>query len=163
LTRLTFSLSTSPGETLYAGPRMPTYYVNEAVFTLPERGFVDRTVHRLESPLSGGDPLAVAIRRLPLSEGKTLEELVDEEVATTSAQVKSFAVLERAEVVVADVPAIVLCARWRAGDVAHYQRQAHVAFNGTWIAFAATAPYADRAACDETFDRMVYGLQWRSE
>ncbi|MFT3772850.1 MAG: DcrB-related protein [Minicystis sp.] len=140
---------------------MPTYYVNEAVFALPERGFVDRTVHMLESPLSGDDRLSVAIRRLPLPEGKTLRELVDEEIAATTAKTKSFTILDDAEVSVADVPTIVLRARWRAGDLAQYQRQAHVAFDGTWIALAVAGPSTDRAACDETFDRIVHTLTWR--
>jgi hypothetical protein len=39
--------------------------------------------------------------------------------------------------------------------------QAHVAFDDTWILIAVTGPYADRAACDETFDRIVYSLEWR--
>jgi hypothetical protein len=141
---------------------MPTYYVNEAVFALPERGFVDRTIHRLESPLSGADPLSVAIRRLPLEEGKSLRDHVDEEIAATTAKAKSFTVLEEAEVTVAGAPAVLLRARWRTGDVAHYQAQAHVALDGTWIALAVSAPYADRAACDETFDRIVHSLTWRS-
>ena len=27
---------------------MPTFYVDEAAFVLPEKGFVDRTIHRLD-------------------------------------------------------------------------------------------------------------------
>lgn len=141
---------------------MSSYYVNEAVFTLPERVFVDRTVHVLESPLSGDVPLSVAIRRLPLAEGKTLRELVDEEVAATSAKTKGFTILDDAEVSVADTPAVLLRARCRFRDIAHYQRQAHFAFDGTWIALAVAGPYADRAACDETFDRIVQSLAWRT-
>jgi hypothetical protein len=141
---------------------MPNYYVNEAVLTLPEMGFVDRTVHMLKSPLSGDDPLSVAIRRQPLTEGKTLRQLVDEEMAATTAKTKGFTILDDAEVSVADTPAILLRARCRFRDIAHYQRQAHFAFDGTWIALAVAAPYADRAACDETFDRIVQSLSWRS-
>lgn len=141
---------------------MPNYYINEAVFTLPEKGFVDRTVHMLESPLSGDVPLSVAIRRVPLSEGKTLRQLVDEEVATTTAKTKGFTILDDVEVSVADTPAILLRARCRFQEIAHYQRQAHFAFDGTWIALAVAGPIADRAACDETFDRIVQSLTWRN-
>jgi hypothetical protein len=141
---------------------MPTYYVNEAVFTLPERGFVDRTIHRLESPLSGDDPLGLAVRRLPLADDKSLRELVDGDVAANKAKLDGFTILDEAEVAVADAPAIVLRARWRVGDMMHYLRQAHVAFDRTWILFAVTGPYAERAACDETLDRIVYSLEWRS-
>lgn len=141
---------------------MPNYYVNEAVFTLPERGFVDRTVHMLKSPLSGDVPLSVAIRRLPLTEGKTLRQLVDDEMAATSAKTKGFTVLDDEEVSVADTSAILLRARCRFQDIAHYQRQAHFAFEGTWIALAVAGPHAERAACDETFDRIVHSLTWRT-
>ncbi len=140
---------------------MPTYYVNEAMFVLPERGFVDRTIHRLESPLQGDDPLAIILRRVPLEEGKTLRQVVGEEVAASTAKVTSFAVLAETEATVSGAPAILLRARWRSGDVAHYQVQAHVALDGTWVALAVTAPYADRAACDETFDRVVQTIAWR--
>jgi hypothetical protein len=141
---------------------MPTYYVNEAVFTLPERGFVDRTIHRLETPLKGDDPLTVAIRRVPMEEGQSLRQLVDGEVAATKETAKSFSVIDEAEVPVAGAPGILLRARWRAGDVAHYQLQAHVAFDGTWISLAVSGPSADRAACEETFDRIVHSLEWRN-
>jgi hypothetical protein len=141
---------------------MPTYYVNEAVFSLPEKGFVDRTIHALESPLSGDELLKVTIRRVPLAEGKTLRELVDGEIAASAANAKSFTIVDDAEVAVAQEPAILLRARWRNGDEAHYQRQAHIALDGTWIAIAVTGPHADRAACDETFDRIVHSLTWRN-
>lgn len=141
---------------------MPNYYVNEAVFTLPERGFVDRTVHMLESPLPGDVPLSVAIRRRPLAGGNTLRQLVDEEIAATTAKTKGYTILDDAEVSVADTPAILVRARCRFKDIAHYQRQAHFAFDGTWIALAVAAPYAERAACDETFERIVNSLSWRS-
>jgi hypothetical protein len=141
---------------------MTHYYVNEAMFALPERGFVDRTVNVLESPLSGDVPLSVAIRRVPLSEGKTLRELVDEEIATTTEKTKGFTIVDDAEVSVADTPAILIRARCRYREIAHYQRQAHFAFDGTWLALAVAGPYADRAACDETFDRIVQSLTWRT-
>jgi hypothetical protein len=141
---------------------MPNYYVNEAVFALPEKGFVDRTVHRLESPLPGVDPLGVEIRRLPLEHGKSLRQLVDGDVAASKARVNGFTILDEAEVALADAPAILLRARLRARDVVYYQLQAHVAFEGTWIVFVVTGPYAERATCDETFDRIVQSLKWRS-
>ena len=141
---------------------MSTYYLNEAVFALPDWTFVDRTVHMLESPLSGNVPLTVAMRRLPLIEGKTLRMLVDEEVAITTAKTKGFTVIDDEEASVADTTAILIRARCRFQDVAHYQRQAHFAYDDTWIALAVAGPYTDRAACDETFDRIVHSLEWRT-
>lgn len=141
---------------------MPTYYVNEAAFTLPERGFVDRTLHRLESPLTGEDPLGVEIRRLPMEAGKSLRQLVDAEVTKTKEKVNGFTIVEEAEVTLAGAPAIVLRARLRARDLVYIQLQAHVAFEGTWIAFVVTGPSTDRAACEETFDRIVRNIEWRT-
>lgn len=141
---------------------MSTYYVNEAVFALPNWNFVDRTVHMLESPLSGDVPLSVAIRRLPIPDGTNLRALVDEELATTTTRTKGFAVTDDEDASVAETTAILIRARYRARDIAHYQRQAHFAYDDTWIALAVAGPYADRAACDETFDRIVQSLTWRT-
>jgi hypothetical protein len=142
---------------------MPTYYVNEAVFTLPDKGFVDRTLHRLESPLGGEDPLGIEIRRLPMEAGKTLRALVDSEIAATKTRVAGFTLVDDEEVALAGdgAPAIVLRARFRARDEMYLQRQAHFAFNDTWVAFIVSGPAAERAACDETFERMVQSLEWR--
>lgn len=142
---------------------MPTYCVNEAMFNLPERGFVDRTLHRLESPLPGGDdPLGVEVRRRPMEPGKSLRQLVDAEVAATKEKGAGFTLVEEAEVTMAGAPAIVLRARLRTEDTVCHQLQAHVALGETWIAFTVTGPQAERAACDETFDRIVRSLEWRS-
>jgi hypothetical protein len=141
---------------------MSTYYVNEAAFALPDWKFVDRTVHMLESPLAGDVPLSIAIRRLPIPEGTTLRALVEGEVATTTAKTKGFTVIDEEQVSVADTTAILIRARCRFRDVAHYQRQAHFAYDDTWIALVVAGPHADRAACDETFDRIVHSLTWRT-
>jgi hypothetical protein len=39
--------------------------------------------------------------------------------------------------------------------------QAHVALGDVWLAFVVTGPSTHRAACEETFDRLVRGLRWR--
>lgn len=143
---------------------MTTYYLNEAVFTLPDRGFVDRTLHRLESPLSGEDPLAIEIRRLPMDAGKSLRELVDAEIAATRTKVDGFTVVEDSEVSLGGngAPAIVLGARMRALDEVYLQRQAHVAFEDTWLAVIVTSPARERVACDETFERILRSIDWRT-
>ncbi len=141
---------------------MSTYYANEAVFALPDWNFVDRTVHFLESPLSGDVPLSVAMRRLSMAEGKNLRTLVDEELATTTAQTKGYTVMDNEEAPVADTTAILIRARYRARDIAQYQRQAHFAYDDTWIPLVVAGPYSDRTACDETFDRIVHSLTWRT-
>jgi hypothetical protein len=141
---------------------MPNYYVNEAVFALPAAGYVDRTLHRLEAPLPGTEPLGVEVRRVPIARGKLLRELVDDDTAATKAKVNGFAVVEQADVALSGAPAVLIRARYRARDVAYYQLKAHVAVDGTWIVVVVTGPYAERAACDETFDGIVQSLAWRS-
>lgn len=141
---------------------MTTYYVDEAVFTLPDRGFVDRTRHRLESPISGDDPLAVEIRRLPMAPGKSLRALVDEEIVDTKTKVSGFTVVEQAEVALSGAPAIVVRARLRALDVPYQQLQAHVALGDTWIALVVTGPLSERELCDDTFERIVRSVEWRT-
>jgi len=141
---------------------MSTYYVNEAVFSLPDRGFIDRTLHRLESPLDGDESLGVEIRRLPMPHGKSLRQLVDDEIADTKTRVDGFSVVEDAEVALAGAPAIVVRARLRALDLPYQQLQAHVALGDTWIMLTVTGPSTERALCDETFERVLCSVAWRN-
>lgn len=140
---------------------MPTYYVNEAMFTLPDRPVVDRTIHRLVAQRPGQGSLVVTARRVPLEAGKTLRDQVEAELAASAAKVGSFAVVGEAEIALAGVPTIHVRVRWRAEDVAHYQVQAHLAHEDTWLSLAVTAPWADRGLCDETFDRIARTMTWR--
>lgn len=143
---------------------MASYYVNEAVFSLPDRGFVDRTLHRLEASVDrGGETgkVGIEVRRVPMAAGKTLRQLVDEETASTREKVNGFTVVEEAEIVLAGAPAIVLRARLRAEDSVFVQLQAHVALGDTWIGFFVTGPSSLRTSCEETFDRMLRTLEWR--
>lgn len=140
---------------------MATYYVNEAVFNLPDRGFVDRTLHRLESALPGEDPLRVEVRRVPMEPGKSLRRHVEEEIEKTKLKVSGFTLAEVTEVTIAGAPAIVLRARLRARDTVHVQLQAHVALGETWIALVVSGPSAELALVDGTFDRVLQSLEWR--
>jgi len=142
---------------------MPNYYVNEAAFALPEKGFADRTLHRLESPLADTEPMGLEIRRVALEPGKSLRQLVDAEVAATKLKVNGFTIVEDVELPIDGAPAIVLRARLRALDMPYYQRQAHVAFEKTWLSFIVTGPFAERATCDQTFERIVHSLAWRRD
>ncbi len=141
---------------------MPSYYLNEAMFTLPKLGFVDRTLHRLASPLAGDDEIGIEIRRLPLSPGKSLRQLVDADIEKTQANVNGFSVVEMADAALNGVPAIVLRTRLRARDEVFQQRQAHVVFEAMWVSIVVTGPSRERVACDEAFERIVKTIEWRS-
>lgn len=143
---------------------MQTYYVNEAAFALPARAFVDRTLHRLESPLAGAeDPIALEIRRLPLEPGQRLRQLVDEELKAEAAKENGFSVVESSEQAIDGATALVVRARLRARDSVYLRMQAHVALEQIWLTFAVTGPATERKACEETFDRLVRGLRWRKD
>jgi hypothetical protein len=141
---------------------MANYYINEARFALPERSFIDRTVHALESKLPGGGVLDVFVLRRPMEEGKSLRELVDGHVTADKKRLSGFTILDETEATVAGGPAILLRSRWRHEGSTFYQLQAHVAFDGTSMLFGVTGPLAERAACDETFEGILQSLAWRS-
>lgn len=141
---------------------MANYYVNEAAIDLPERVFVDKTVHALEAKLPSGQTLAVFVHRRPIEGGKSLRELVNENTALNEMRLSAFAVLDEVQADVGGLPGILLRTRWRLEGQAFYQRQAHVAVEGKLMIFAVSAPIDEEAACDETFDSILQTITWRT-
>jgi hypothetical protein len=141
---------------------MASYYINEATCELPERTFVDKTIHALEAKLPSGKSLAVFVHRRPIEEDKTLLDLVDANVALNQMRLSGYAVLEQAEANLAGVAGILLRTRWRQQGTMLYQLQAHVAYEGALLIFAVSGPFAEQAACDETFDTILETLVWRT-
>ena len=141
---------------------MPNYYVNEAVLDLPDRPFVDRTIHALEAELERGQKLAVFVHRRPIEGGESLRELVDENVALNRTRLHAFAVLDEVQADVGGLPSILVRARWRSGAATFCQRQAHVVVGDKRLIFAVTTPLAEQAAGDETFDSALSTLTWRT-
>lgn len=141
---------------------MANYYVNEAVFDLTERVFVDKTVHALESEQPSGKTLAVFIHRRPIEGGKSLRELVDENVALNQMRLSAYAVLDEVQADVGGLPGILLRTRWRLEGVTYHQRQIHVAVEGKLMIFAVSAPIDEQAVCDETFDSILQTITWRT-
>jgi hypothetical protein len=141
---------------------MANYYLNEAAFTLPDVGFVDRTVHVLEARLPGGDSLGFLVTRRPLAVGKSLRDMAQEHLHEDARRLTGFAILEEAETTVAGAPAISFRSRWRhSGDVL-YQRQVHLAALEVWMLFAMTAPLSERELCDRAFDMVLSSLVFRT-
>jgi hypothetical protein len=139
---------------------MASYYMNEAVFDLPERTFVDKTIHGLESKLPGDETLGVFVHRRPIEGEKSLRELVDENVALNDMRLHAYTVLDEAQADVGGLPGILLRMRWRHQGTMFYQRQAHVALEGKLMIFAVSGPLAEQAACDETFDSILGTITW---
>lgn len=142
---------------------MANYYMNEAVLDLPERAFVDETVHALEAELPSGRTLAVFVHRRPIEGGKSLQDLVGENVALNRMRLSAYAVLDEAQADVGGLPGILLRTRWRLEGATFHQRQAHVAVGGTLMIFAVSALLDEQAACDETFDSILQTLTWRTD
>ena len=143
------------------GPTMTTYYVNEAKFVLPDREFVDWTVHVIEAGLPGGEALGVVVVRGPIPEGKSLRDVATAHVRDEAVRIRGYAVLDETESMVAGLPAILVSARWRHSGKVIYQRQAHVSVGPRWLLFTATAPLSERAACDEALEEVLSSLVWR--
>jgi len=141
---------------------MANYYINEAVLDLPERPLSDKTIHGLECKLSGDKTLCVFVHRRRIEEAKSLEELVEGNVALNKRRLLGFAVLEETETAVGGLPGIHVRARWRDQGTVFYQRQAHVVFEEQLMIFAVSAPLDEQAICDETFDDLVGTITWRT-
>ena len=142
---------------------MASYYLNEAVLDLSGRRFVDKTVHGLESKLPGGQTLGVFVQRGPAEAGKSLRELVDENIALNDRRLLRFTVIQDAATTAGGLPAIALRTSWRnqGGDL--YQVQAHVLVGAKHLIFAVGGPLSERAACDETFESIIRTLTWRAD
>lgn len=142
---------------------MSSYYLNEAVIDLPERPFVDKTIHGLEAKLPGGKTLGVLVHRRPLEGAQPLRQLVDESVALNVKRLLGFSVTAETEAVVGGLPAIFLQTRWRNERASFYQAQAHVVVDETLLIFAVSGPLDEQAICDQTFARLVESITWRAD
>jgi hypothetical protein len=141
---------------------MANYYVNEAVLDLPERPFLDKTIHALEAELPSDEKLTVFVHRVPIEGDKSLRELVDENIALNQTRLPAFAVLDEAQADVGGLPGIVMRTSWRIKREKFYQRQVHVVVAGKLMVFAVTTSLDEQAACDETFDSILQTITWRA-
>jgi hypothetical protein len=142
---------------------MANYYLNEAIFDLPGRPFVDKTIHGLESKLPRDKTLGVLVHRRPVEGDKTLRALVDENIALNQKRLSGFAILDDAQAPVGGVPGVLLRMRWQRERTAFYQLQAHAVFEGKLMIFAVSGPLDEQAACEETFESILQTLTWRTD
>jgi len=140
---------------------MASYYLNEAVVDLPDRPFIDKTIHGLESKLPGEKTLGVFVHRRPIEAGADLRALVDENVALNQKRLMRFAVLDETSALVGGRPGILLRTSWRRDQRDLYQLQAHVALRDKLMIVAVAGPLEERGACDETFDSILSTISWR--
>jgi len=140
---------------------MASYYLNEAALDLPERPFVDKTIHGLQCKLPSGKTLGVLIHRRPAEPGRSLQDVVREHVAVNQKRLLGYAVLNEAGTEIGGVPARLLETRFRRDAASFYQAQVHVLSAGKAMIFAVCGPIEERALCDETLGRLLATFAWR--
>lgn len=128
---------------------MTAHVTNDAMFELPDVGFVDRTTHELDVPLGAGDSLTMLVLRAPLARPEALADDVRAHVIREATRLAGHRLVAQGEATVDGRPAIDVAARWRHDGAELYTRELHVAAGGTRVVIAITAPIAHRATCDD--------------
>jgi hypothetical protein len=142
---------------------MASYYMNEAVFDLPGRRFLDKTVHGLDAKLPGNQTLGVLVHRREVGPTESLRQVVDDNIALNRKRLSFYELIDDRQVSVSGVPGVVVRASWRSEKSHYIQLQAHVVFDGKAMIFAVTAPIHERPVCEETFEVLLGSLTWRTD
>lgn len=141
---------------------MGAFYMNEAMFDLPELGFTDRTVTYLEATSPNGGDVVLLVERHPLPEGKSLRQAAAEHVSDARKRLRGYTVLAQRDSEIAELPAIDISVRWRDDEGAPiYTRQAHFALGTSWLIVAGEAPIADKDFCDGYINHVLESLRLR--
>lgn len=141
---------------------MTAYYMNEAMFDLPDAEFVDRSVTYLRGTTpTRADALMLVERRI-LEEDQPLRSAVAQLGNDAKEELRGYSVMFERDVEVAGQPAIDVGARWREEDgTPMYTRRVHLALGTTWMIFAGEVPMVDRDFCDAHINQIVGSLQFR--
>lgn len=137
--------------------------MNWAAFELPEAGIKDRTTHVVEIAHPEHEGITLVVYHEDFPPGKNLTQLAASRVAEEMARLKGYSVIERTETEWAGTPAVEVASRWRHEGKVIYQRQAHLAVEGTWTYFALSGPFAARETCDAWLERIRGSLRLRSD
>ncbi|MFT3765156.1 MAG: DcrB-related protein [Minicystis sp.] len=141
---------------------MGSFYMNEAMFDLPDAGFVDRTVTYLVGSSPDGNGVLLLVERRPLPVDKSLRQVVDALGKDAMTRFPGYRVLFEREIEVAAQPALDVGARWRAdsGEPV-YVRRTHLALGETWLIITGEVPIAEREFCDAYVDHVLTSLRIR--
>lgn len=141
---------------------MGAFYMNEAMFDLPEGGFRDRTITYLEGTSPNGADVILLVERHPLPEGKSLRQAAAEHVNDARKRLRGYSVIFQREAAVGDLPAIDIGVRWRDDTgTPIYTRQTHFTLGPQWLIVAGEAPLSDREFCDASVDHVLGSLELR--
>jgi hypothetical protein len=141
---------------------MGSFYMNEAMFDLPDAGFVDRTVTYLSGLTPRGASVVLLVERRPHPANKSLRQIAAEHGRESMQKLFGYTVLFEREVEVASHPALDVGVRWRADDGEPiYTRRAHLSLGSTWLMIVGEAPSTERELCDTYVDHVVASLRIR--
>jgi hypothetical protein len=140
---------------------MGSYFVDEAVFQLPDVALADRTIHVLESRAPGEDDIGLFVQREERPRELSLLDVVAAELARQKAGLGAFAVLFEEESTADDRPVIEVGTRWLGPRGTVYQRLAFVGLSAQWMLFGVNAPLPRRAAADATMLRILETIRFR--
>lgn len=136
--------------------------MNEAMFDLPETGFVDRTVTYLRGKSPHGVGVGLLIERRPL-EGKTLRQAVDEHHREQQKKRLGCSVMFDREVEVDQHVAIDIGFRWNTDDgIPAYTRRTHLQLGDTRFIVTGEVPFVEREFCDAYMNHVLGTLKFRS-
>lgn len=138
---------------------MPTYFVNEASFDLPDGPYADRTVHVVEFP--GASGLGLMIARLPMKPGLSLRQTVKEHLDHEAKNLRAWSLLFEREGVVDEQPYLEVGTRFRAEEHPVYQRQIHLGLAGTHLMLVGNGPLSSRGTTDANIERALGTLRFR--
>jgi hypothetical protein len=137
--------------------------MNEAMFDLPEAGFVDRSVTYLLGTSPGGAAVLLLIERRPFPAGKSLRQVVTDHGRDAARRFMGYQVILEREVQVASCPALDVGARWRTEEGEPiYARRAHLSLGSIWLMITGEAPFAEREFCDAYVDHVLASLRLRT-
>lgn len=141
---------------------MTAYYMNDAMFDLPDAEFVDRSSTYLWGKTPSGADALILVERRTLDEDEPLRAAVAQLGHDAKEELRGYSVISERDVEVAGVPAIDVGARWRDEDgTPMYTRRVHVALGSNWMIFAGEVPMVDREFCDAHVDHIIGSLQMR--
>lgn len=136
--------------------------MNEAMFDLPETGFVDRTVTYLRGISPHGVPVVLLIERRPL-ENKSLREAVDEHSLDLMKRYLGYKVIFDREVEVDTQRAIDIGASWNTDNgIPAYTRRTHLALGEMRFIVTGEVAMVEREYCDAYINHVLGSLKFRS-
>ncbi len=139
-----------------------SFYMNEAMFDLPDASFVDQTVTCLTGTSPNGEGVLLLVERRILPVNMSLRQAVAALVKDAMTRHIGYHVLFEREIEVALRPALDVGARWRTEDGEPiYDRRVHLTLGETWLVIIGEAPIAEREFCEAYIDHVLASLQLR--